>query len=65
MKMNFPIRQICHFDLSRRLRQLEKYGAEVPILMNSNYMPEYVKTRDNGVEVYRHAGGIVKTWGSN
>ena len=57
--MDFPTRQMDHFDLSRRLRYLEKYGAEVPTLMNSNYMPEYVETRKDGVEVYRHAGRTV------
>lgn len=58
--MNFPTRLMSHSDLSDRLRQLERFGAKVPVLQNSIYMPTYVKTREDGVEVYSHAGRTVE-----
>ena len=58
--MNFPTRQINNFELSDRLRQLERPGAEVPMLQNSNYTPTYVETRKDGAEVYRHGGRTVE-----
>jgi hypothetical protein len=58
--MNFPTRKIDHFELTDLLRDLEKFGVEVPMLQNSNYAPEYVKTTEDGVEVYRHAGRTVQ-----
>jgi len=59
MKMNFPTRHMSQFDLSDRLRQLERFGVDVPTLQSSNYAPDYVETRKDGVEVYRHAGRTV------
>ena len=58
--MNFPARQMDHFELSDRLRQLERFGAEVPMLQNSSYKPTYVETRKDGVEVYNHGGRTVE-----
>ena len=58
--MNFPTRQMGHFELSDRLRQLERFGAEVPMIQNSNYMPTFFETRKDGVEVYRHGGRTVE-----
>ncbi len=48
------------FDLSDRLRQLERHGVDVPVLQNSIYSPDYVETRKDGIEVYRHAGITVE-----
>lgn len=50
--LQFPMRMVSQFDLSRELDFLAKYGATVPHLNPSNYMPTYSHTRDDGVEVY-------------
>lgn len=48
-----PRRQMGHFELSNRLRALERCGVQVPMLMFSNNMPYYVETTEDGVEVYQ------------
>ncbi|MBI5803978.1 hypothetical protein HY450_01915 [Candidatus Pacearchaeota archaeon] len=48
-----PRRQMDHFELSDRLRQLEKSGVQVPTLTFSNTMPFYVETTEDGVEIYQ------------
>jgi hypothetical protein len=44
------------FELSDRLRYLERWGVQVPHLNFSNNMPHYVETTEDGVEVYQPGG---------
>lgn len=48
-----PRRQMDHFELSDRLRALERSGVQVPRLMFSNNKPYYSETTEDGVEVYQ------------
>lgn len=52
-------RMICNIELSDKLRDLERTGVNVPFLMSSNYMPEYIKN-EGDVEVYQHEGRLLK-----
>ena len=48
-------RMISRFELDDKLRNLGKWGLNVPILNNSNDMPTYRGT-DRGVEIYAMGG---------
>ena len=53
------LKYISSCYLSDELRDLKKWGVEVPILKMSIYKPNYVGIVSNGNEVYNHAGKII------
>ena len=55
----YNMRMTSQSELSDKLRHLSKFEVDVSILNNSNFMPEYVETKD-GVEIYTHAGKQVE-----
>ncbi len=58
--MNYPTRKINDTEMSDRIKFLERQGIVTPILNFSNFIPTYVETRENGVEIYNHGGRIVE-----
>ncbi|MFT4303562.1 MAG: hypothetical protein ACMXYG_03285 [Candidatus Woesearchaeota archaeon] len=46
-------RLIDHSELSDILLEIAASGVDVPRLNVSNYIPEYLRTKDDGTEVYR------------
>lgn len=56
--LQFPRRMVDSSELSDNLRSMQNWGVSVPILNFSPFMPDYVKTRADGTEVYKSGGEV-------